>query len=126
MLFDTNKAEIVYSEHYLEITTVVASQIAYGFGERFSESFKLRTGKLTMFNRDRGGTLDAETGHQTYGYWPLYMVRENAGNFHINYFRSSNALDVIVQNKSTTQFTFTYKVIGGVLDFRFFLGDTNP
>jgi alpha-glucosidase len=109
----------------LEIATVVDSRLVYGFGERFSESFKLREGKLTMFNRDRGGILDKENGHQTYGYFPLYLIREQKGYFHINYLRSSNAMDVIVKNYSTSQYTFTYKVIGGIFDFRFFLGDTS-
>jgi hypothetical protein len=66
-----------------------------------------------MFNRDRGGILDKENGHQTYGYFPLYLIREQKGYFHINYLRSSNAMDVIVKNYSTSQYTFTIKSLVG-------------
>jgi alpha-glucosidase len=122
VLFDTSKGELIFSDYYMEITTTVTSRIVYGFSERFSDSFRIKPGQFTIFNRDRGQTIDNGTGLQTYGYYPVYLVRENSGNFHMNYLRSSNAMDIVVKNYSVAQYTFTYKVIGGVLDFRFFLG----
>jgi len=63
---------------------------------------------------------------QTYGYYPIYLIRENSGNYHLNYFRSSNALDVVVKETSINQYSLTYKTIGGVIDFRFFASEKNP
>jgi len=67
----------------------------YGLGERFSSSFRVKDGKWTIFNRDRGFGIDKGTGDQTYSYFPFYLIREKDNYFHINYFRSSNAMDVI-------------------------------
>ena len=53
------------------------------------------------------------------------MMREHSNLFHINYLRSSNAMDVIKSTSSDKHYV-TYKVIGGVLDFRFFLGEQSP
>jgi alpha-glucosidase (family GH31 glycosyl hydrolase) len=125
VIFDSSKGNIIFSDYYLEISSPVASKYVYGFGERFSDKLALHTGKYTIFNRDRGGNIDRGDGRQTYGYYPAYMVREQAGNFHFGYLRSSNAMDVVVSNISDSQFLFTYKVIGGVIDFRFFLGEKN-
>jgi len=87
------------------------------------ESFRKKDGKWTVFNRDRGQCIDRGQGLQTYGYYPFYLLREtgSARLFHINYLRSSNAMDVIKSTVGGKHFV-TYKVIGGILDFRFFLG----
>jgi alpha-glucosidase (family GH31 glycosyl hydrolase) len=69
--------------------------------------------------------IDKGTGEQTYGHYPFYLLRERNNLFHINYFRSSNAMDVIKSTKDNKHY-ITYKVIGGVLDFRFFLGEQSP
>lgn len=48
----------------------------------------------------------------------------------MTYFRSSNALDVIVEKSSIEDgkdsYKLTYKVIGGIIDLRFFIGDFSP
>ena len=101
------------------------SEFVYGIGERFQDSFRRKDGKWTIFNRDRGQQLDKGTGRQTYGFYPFYLLRERNNLFHINYFRSSNALDYLIETEGNKQF-ITIKVIGGILDFRFFLGEQNP
>ena len=53
------------------------------------------------------------------------MLREQGNNFHINYLRSSNAMDIIKSTNGSEHY-LTYKVIGGVFDFRFFIGEDNP
>lgn len=126
VLFDSSTSNIVSSDYYLEISTVVPSKFAYGLGERFSASFKLDTGKYTIFNRDRPGMLDYGTGYSTYGHYPLYLVREPSNDFHLTLFRNSNAMDVMISNHTNSTYTFTYKVIGGVLDFRVFVGGKEP
>lgn len=75
-----------------------------------------------MFPRDRGQMLDDGIGKQTHGYYPIYFQREKNKKFHMNYFRSSNALDVIAEEGGSNNFKLTYKTIGGIIDFRFFLG----
>jgi hypothetical protein len=66
-----------------------------------------------MFTRERGFEMDDGTeGKNAYGYYPFYWLREEGDLFHINYLRSSNAMD--------------YKVIGGIFDFRFMLGGSDP
>ena len=40
----------------------------------------------------------------------------------MSYFRSSNALDVIAEDGDSENYKLTYKTIGGIIDFRFFLG----
>ena len=48
-----------------------------------------------MFSRDRGQVIDKGEGKQTYGYYPVYLQMERDQYFHINYIRSSSAMDVI-------------------------------
>lgn len=122
ILFSTYDIDFIYSDYYLQIGTEVDSDYTYGLGERFNPSFRLGDGKWTIFNRDRGQVIDRGQGKQTYGYYPFYLQREANRNFHINYFRSSNALDVIKETKDKRHF-LTYKVIGGIIDFRFFLNE---
>lgn len=64
--------------------------------------------------------------NHTYGFYPVYLVREQSGNFHVSYFRSSNAMDIVVKQTPNSTFSLTYKIIGGVIDFRFFLSEKNP
>lgn len=125
ILFSTYNQQIIYSDHYLEIGTEVDSEFVYGIGERFQETFRKKDGKWTVFNRDRGQVIDNGVGYQTYGYYPFYLLKERNNLFHINYLRSSNAMDVIKSTKDNKHY-ITYKVIGGVLDFRFFIGELSP
>lgn len=69
--------------------------------------------------------IDKGTGMQTYGFYPFYLLKERNNLFHINYLRNSNAMDYI---KSTVEgkHYITFKVIGGIFDFRFFLGEQSP
>ena len=68
--------------------------------------------------------MDRGTGYQTHGFYPFYLLKEKESFFHINYFRNSNAMDIIKSTINSKHFV-TYKVIGGILDFRFFLGVQN-
>lgn len=77
-----------------------------------------------MFPRDRGQMMDYGLGKQTHGYYPIYLLRDNGKKFHISYFRSSNALDAIVESHEN-RYKVTYKTIGGIIDIRLFLGQNN-
>jgi alpha-glucosidase len=124
-LFNTQGQDLIFSEHYLEWTSQVDSEHLYGIGERFQQGFRKGDGKWTNFNRDRGKVIDHGTGLQTYGYYPFYLLKEQKNLFHINYLRSSNALDIIKSTKEGKHY-ITYKIIGGIFDFRFFLGEEDP
>ena len=41
------------------------------------------------------------------------------------YLRNSNAMDVIKSTQDSIHY-ITYKIIGGIVDFRFFIGEDNP
>ena len=98
----------------------MASKYIYGIGERFQESLRRKDGKWTNFNRDHWRTIDTGIGFQTYGYYPFYLLKDTDKASHINYFRSSNAMDTIKSTESGRHY-LTWKIIGGVIDFKFYL-----
>lgn len=117
---------MIFSKYYLEISTRVFTKKVWGFGERYSSTFGLQTGKYTLWNKDKGERVDHQQGYQTYGYYPSYLAKSNSGDWYVTHLRNSNAMDVIVANDSISSFKLTYKIIGGMLDFRFILGDSSP
>lgn len=74
-----------------------------------------------MFNRDRGEMIDRGIGIQTYSYYPFYLMRDRE-TYHVSHYRTSSALDAIKETIDDVAY-MTYKSIGGVIDFRFFVGD---
>ena len=61
-------------------------------------------------------------GGNLYGHHPIAMVRGDKDNFYIVAMRNSNAMDVIIDYTPG----LTYKMIGGVVDLVFFVGDDYP
>lgn len=55
------------------------------------------------------------------GYHPMYLSRENSGNYHINFLRTGNSMNVELSSNS-----IKYQITGGILDFHFFVGDNKP
>lgn len=94
----------------------------WGFGERYSSNFGIQTGKYTIWNKDKGERVDHQQGYETYGHYPAYLAKSNSGDWYFTHLRNSNAMDVIVANEGSTGFKLTYKIIGGIFDFRFILG----
>ena len=86
----------------------------------------------TMWTKDQPFVIDDGTpGTQTYGAHPLYLNKEKSHKFNLVYLRNSNAMDVVISSTDQLypggkeyQKQITYKTIGGILDFKFFLGDT--
>jgi len=132
VLFSTQYFNLICSDRYFEFSNSLPTENIFGIGERV---FKLKLqipGMYTIWNRDLPGKMDdAESGaSNTYGLYPLYLMREKSGHFHMVYLRNSNGMDVflnntIIRDKKGIFYelkTITYKITGGVIDLKFFLG----
>ncbi|KAG2204032.1 hypothetical protein INT47_007026 [Mucor saturninus] len=110
-VFDTAKLPLVFEDQYLEISTHVPKDAnIYGFGE-VTAPFRRTTNVTTLFNRDNADDMY----RNIYGSHPFYTeIRD--GKAHAALLMSSHGMDII-----TTEGRITYKVIGGVLDFYFFV-----
>lgn len=100
VIFSTYDMELVFSKHFMQIGTQVDTKYIYGLGERFQSTFRKTPGTWTIWNRDRGQVIDKGEGKQSYGYYPVYFIRENSQHFHFNYLRNSNPMDVIISEKN--------------------------
>ncbi|KAK9880761.1 hypothetical protein WA026_013083 [Henosepilachna vigintioctopunctata] len=116
-IFDaTDMSQFIYSDQFLQISTKLTSTNIYGLGEH-KKRFKLSTdGYFTMWARDISPSFNTNL----YGSHPFYMLMEDTANAHGVFLRNSNGMDVFLRPKPS----LTYRVIGGILDFYFFLGPT--
>ncbi|XP_078486588.1 sucrase-isomaltase, intestinal [Ciona intestinalis] len=116
ILFDTTVGRMMFSDQFLQISTKLASEYVYGFGEHMHESFKHDMSWKTygMFSRDQGVGPNANL----YGVHPFHMCMERDGNAHGILFLNSNAQDVTMQPTPA----LTYRSVGGIMDFYIFVG----
>ena len=123
-IFNNKDLNFVYSDRYLEISTYLPTHYLYGLGER-RQDFLYYPGTFTIWPKDQYATIDNGTGpsHQTYGHQPMYLMREQSGNYHVVFLRNSHAMDCIVSGSSKV---LTYKITGGIMEFKIFLGDKMP
>lgn len=123
-IFDSTDLNFVYSDRYLEFSTFLPSKHLYGLGER-RQGFLYQPGTYTIWPKDQYATIDNATGpnHQTYGHHPMYLMREKSGNFHVFFLRNANAMDCIISGGSKV---LTFKITGGIMEMKFFLGDRYP
>ncbi|NWU11764.1 MGA protein, partial [Cephalopterus ornatus] len=107
-----------FSDMFIQISTRLASEYIYGFGESEQPTFRHDVNWHTwgMFTRDQAPTYKLNS----YGYHPFYMALEEDGNAHGVLLLNSNAMDVSFQPAPA----LTYRTIGGILDFYMFLGPT--
>ncbi|PKU36141.1 sucrase- intestinal [Limosa lapponica baueri] len=107
-----------FSDMFIQISTRLASQYIYGFGETEHTMFRRNMSWHTwgMFTRDQPPTYKLNS----YGYQPFYMALEEDGNAHGVLLLNSNAMDVTFQPTPA----LTYRTIGGILDFYMVLGPT--
>lgn len=108
---------LVYKDQYLEISTSLpGSSSLYGFGESTRPAgFKLVSGyEYTLWAEDVGSV---NPNINLYSSLPFYMDVRSSGTTHGVLLLNSNGMDVLYDGER-----LTYKVIGGVLDFYFFLG----
>ncbi|KAJ7402548.1 hypothetical protein BTVI_85304 [Pitangus sulphuratus] len=107
-----------FSDMFIQISTLLASQYIYGFGEAEKVTFRHDVNWHTwgMFTRDQPPRYKLNS----YGFHPFYMALEEDGNAHGVLLLNSNAMDVTLQPTPA----LTYRTTGGILDFYMFLGPT--
>jgi alpha-glucosidase len=123
IIFDTKNFDFVYSDLAIQIGTDLPSRYLYGLGERRAE-FLLKPGTYTIYNRDHYNSTidDGQPGKQIYGAHPVYLMREKSNMWHSVLFRNINAMDFVWTDNNQLMF----KTIGGIIEFKFFLGCEYP
>jgi alpha-glucosidase len=113
VLFDTTGQPLVFEDQYLELTTKVPDNAnIYGFGELTGAYRRNNNANVTtMWARD---VADPFYQNQ-YGTHPTYTEIRN-GKAHGAFLLNAHGMDVF-----TVTGRITYKVIGGILDFYFFV-----
>nr|XP_001504613.1 sucrase-isomaltase, intestinal [Equus caballus] len=119
-LFDTSIGPLVYSDQYLQISTRLPSEYIYGIGEHIHKRFRhdLYWKKWPLFTRDQ---LPGDNNNNLYGHQTFFMcIEDTSGKSFGVFLMNSNAMEIFIQPTPIV----TYRVIGGILDFYIFLGDT--
>ncbi|XP_052660788.1 sucrase-isomaltase, intestinal [Harpia harpyja] len=118
LIWDSQLPTFTFSDMFIQISTRLASQYIYGFGETEHTMFRRNMSWHTwgMFTRDQPPTYKLNS----YGYQPFYMALEEDGNAHGVLLLNSNAMDVTFQPTPA----LTYRTTGGILDFYMVLGPT--
>ncbi|CAN1137851.1 Alpha-xylosidase 1 [Linum perenne] len=114
---------MVFKDQYIEISTKLPEEASlYGLGESTRPSgIKLKAGEsYTLYVSD---AMASEVNIPLCGSHPVYMdlrdVKGEEAHAHGVLLLNSNGMDVFYRGTS-----LTYKIIGGVLDFYFFAGQT--
>ncbi|EFA85346.1 hypothetical protein PPL_02349 [Heterostelium album PN500] len=108
---------LIFEDYYLEISNTFdeLNPNIYGLGER-TTSLRLENNRTyTIFSRDQGTA--SKPFINTYGVHPFYLQMHSDGTASGVFLLNSNAMDVVLTEQS-----MTYKTVGGVLDFFFFVG----
>jgi len=114
--------DFIFSDYYLQISTALPTTNIYGLGERVYKFNLGPNGTYSLLTKDSPDPEDGTPGNNNYGYHPVYLSREKSNKFfHMNLLRSSSPMDVQIQAGKT----LTYKVMGGIFDFHYFLGDSS-
>ncbi|UXI17491.1 hemicentin-1-like [Sarcoptes scabiei] len=117
-IFETNLAQLIFANQFLQLNTKLPSDFIYGLGEH-RDTFRKATNwkRYTMLNRDQIPLPN----YPLYGSHPFYLTVEEdhprkfaSGVFLFN----SNPMDIITQ----PQPSITFRTIGGILDFFLFFG----
>ncbi|KAL3678412.1 hypothetical protein R1sor_021368 [Riccia sorocarpa] len=113
----TSFRPLVFKDQYIEISTTLPGDSAvFGLGESTRpDGLRLTPGRTyTLWAADIGASnIDINL----YGAYPYYIEVREGGQTHSVLLLNSNGMDLVYGGDY-----FTYKVIGGILDFYFFAG----
>lgn len=120
ILFDTSIGPLVYSDQYLQLSARLSSEYIYGIGEHIHKRFRhdLYWKTWPIFTRDQ---LPGDNNNNLYGHQTFFMcIEDTSGKSFGVFLMNSNAMEIFIQPTPIV----TYRIIGGILDFYIFLGDT--
>ncbi|EAR88115.2 family 31 glycoside hydrolase (macronuclear) [Tetrahymena thermophila SB210] len=122
IIFSTKNFPIYFTDKYIEVTTQMKDSMIFGLGDRRTD-FLLKSGKYSLWTRDAADIDNGTPGKEIYGFHPMYLRRDIVNNqFQVTLFRNYYGMQVDYEQNSH----LTYKVIGGNIDFKFFISDSNP
>ncbi|XP_073343836.1 sucrase-isomaltase, intestinal [Pagrus major] len=117
-IWDSSVPGFTFSDMFIQVSTRLASENVYGFGETEHPTYKHNFNFHTwgMFSKDQPPGYKMNC----YGVHPFYMGLERTADAHGVLLLNSNAMDVTFQPTPA----LTYRTLGGILDFYMVLGPT--
>jgi len=118
-IFSTENTYFRYMEKYLVIEFALDSDKLFGLGERLT-GLNLRDGNYTLYTRDQGTIIETRSnpGNNLYGSHPFLFYQLKTGLFAGIFFKTSNALQVNINNQPDTGNTLVrFSTIGGLMEF---------
>lgn len=122
LIFDSSHITFIFTARLIEFGTKLPTDYLFGLGERKAE-FLYKSGVYTIWNRNSDSELDNGTpGHQSSGTHPMYLSREKSGFFNVMLLKNVNGMQFAFKDDNELKF----KLVGGIIDLKFFLGDREP
>lgn len=116
-LFNANLSRLVFTDYFLQLSTLMPTDVVYGLGEQWTALRRSVDWKrYYLFTRDGSPRPNINL----YGAHPFYVALENGGSSHGVYLHNSNFIEVLLQPAPAA----TFRSLGGVLDFFVFTGPT--
>ncbi|XP_029922224.1 maltase-glucoamylase, intestinal [Myripristis murdjan] len=117
-IWDSSVPGFTFSDMFIQVSTRLASEYVYGFGETEHLTYRhdLNYHTWGMFAKDQPPGYKMNC----YGVHPFHMGLETTAHAHGVLLLNSNAMDVTLQRTPA----ITYRTVGGILDFYMVLGPT--
>lgn len=116
-IFHTNLSRLVFTDQFLQLSTLLPSDYVYGLGEQWTTLRRdVNWTSRFFFNRDRPPVRS----QNLYGTHPFLLGVDNDRQGYGVFLHNSNALEIVLQPTPAV----TFRALGGVLDFFVFAGPT--
>ncbi|KAL4429732.1 hypothetical protein ABPG74_001418 [Tetrahymena malaccensis] len=147
-IFDTVDFDIIISQYYSTIGTIIPAGNFYGLGERRTTNFSFQKvfkdvdsnciygtcNKYKFWNRNiqinQQSFDDGKGNGYLSGYQPLYLIQEESNNYSLFYIDESySGLEVDYYSKVPNTKNLeglVFQSFSNKINFKIFLGDTNP
>ncbi|XP_065281573.2 lysosomal alpha-glucosidase-like isoform X1 [Dermacentor albipictus] len=114
-LFSANLSRLVFTDYFLQLSTLMPTDLVYGLGEQWTSLRRsVDWRRYYLFTRDGWPRPNINL----YGAHPFYVALERGGSSHGIYLHNSNFIEVLLQPTSAA----TFRTLGGMLDFFVFAG----